>query len=77
MVCRVVETDPRIPEIREKVEDFAASFPMPGFNVNRISDGKVQIAPAVGAKAPYANGDSNGIDSNGITPTSAGGAIIS
>ena len=72
MVYRVVETDPRISEIREKVEGFAATFPMPGFNVNRISDGKVQIAPAVGAKAPYANGDSNG-----IKPTSAAGATIS
>ena len=41
--CRVVETDPRIEQIREKVESFAASFPMPGFAVGKedISDGKV------------------------------------
>ena len=45
-VCRVVETDPRIKQIREKVESFAASFPMPGFAVGKegkhdISNGKV------------------------------------
>ena len=39
----MVETDPRIEQIREKVESFAASFPMPGFAVGKedISDGKV------------------------------------
>ncbi len=43
--CRVVETDPRIEQIREKVESFAASFPMPGFAVGKedISNGKVGV----------------------------------
>ena len=37
---------------------------------------QVHIAPAVGAKAPYANGAHNDVaDSNGIKPTSAAGAI--
>lgn len=77
---RVVETDPRIEQIREKVEEFAASFPMPGFavgNTNHNSNGKVHIAPAVGAKSPYANGDHSNGDIGAIKPTSAGGAIIS
>ena len=41
--CRVIEADPRIEQIREKVESFAASFPMPGFAVGKedISNGKV------------------------------------
>jgi hypothetical protein len=34
--------DPRIPEIRSRVEAFAASFPMPGFHM--------------GGSAPAANG---------------------
>lgn len=37
---------------------------------------QVHIAPAVGAKAPYANGAHSDVaDSNGIKPTSAAGAI--
>lgn len=39
---RALLVDPRIPEIRERVEAFAASFPMPGFHI--------------GAGAPAANG---------------------
>jgi len=79
-LCRVVEKDPRIEQIRERVESYAASFPMPGFAVGKenMSNGKVHIAPAVGAKAPYANGNHADVaESNGIKPTSAGGAIIS
>ena len=76
--CRVVEADPRIAEIREKVEQFASSFPMPGFEVGKVSDGKVHIAPAIGAKAPYSNGNHADVaESNGIKPTSAAGAVIS
>ena len=41
-ICRVVETDPRIEQIREKVESFAASFPMPGFAVGK--EGKHDIS---------------------------------
>ncbi len=74
----MVEADPRIAQIREKVERFAASFPMPGFEVGKATDGKVHIAPAIGAKAPYSNGSHADVaGSNGIKPTSAAGAVIS
>jgi hypothetical protein len=56
-LCRVIEEDARLPEIKKKVECFASSFPMPGFAVGRSTDGQVHIAPAVGAKGPYANGN--------------------
>ncbi len=54
--CRAIEVDPRLPEIKKKVEEFASSFPMPGFAVGQ-TDAQVHLAPAVGAKAPYANGN--------------------
>ena len=53
---RAVEVDPRIPEIRKKVEGFATTFPMPGFAVGPGSaNGHVQVAPAIGLK-PQSNG---------------------
>ena len=51
--------DPRIPEIRKKVEAFATTFPMPGFPVGPGSaNGHVQVAPAVGLK-PQSNGNAS------------------
>lgn len=57
MCCRGIEADPRLPEIKRKVEAFASSFPMPGFAVGHSTDAQVHIAPAVGAKAPHSNGN--------------------
>ncbi|EIE24649.1 serine hydroxymethyltransferase 2 [Coccomyxa subellipsoidea C-169] len=53
---KVIEADPRLPEIKKKVEAFASSFPMPGFAVGQSADGQVHIAPAVQPKAAYSNG---------------------
>lgn len=56
---RAVEADPRIPDIKKKVEAFATTFPMPGFPVGPGSaNGHVQVAPAVGLK-PQSNGSAS------------------
>ena len=54
--CRVAEADPRIADIRKRVEAFAMQFPMPGFAVGPSSNGHVLIADAVGLKA-HSNGN--------------------
>ena len=42
-VCiRAIEVDPRLPEIKKKVEAFAQSFPMPGFAVGQNADSQVR-----------------------------------
>ena len=54
----MIETDPRLPEIKKKVEAFASSFPMPGFATGASADGQVHIAPAVQPGKAYSNGNS-------------------
>jgi hypothetical protein len=55
LACRVAEADPRIADIRKRVEAFATTFPMPGFPVGPVANGHVHVAPAVGLK-PHSNG---------------------
>ena len=50
--CRALDVDPRVPELKKKVEDFAGSFEMPGFDVKSI-DHKA-------AHANQTNGFANG-----------------
>ena len=57
---RALDSDPRVPELKKKVEDFAGSFEMPGFDVKSIDHKAV--------KQNQTNGFSNGhLESNGTS----------
>ena len=56
--CRALDTDPRVPELKKKVESFAGGFQMPGFDVKSIDH-------KVGQANGFANGHHPEIQTDG------------
>ena len=56
--CRALDVDPRVPELKKKVEEFAGSFEMPGFDVKAIDH---KVAQANG----FANGHHPELETDG------------